>query len=390
MSTTNPTIFDAVIAHLNAACLPEPGCTFQDAADLPEMVVIPGGSFLMGSPESEPGRDKNEGPQHRVEIRSFALGKYPVTQRQWHALMGDNPSYFSSDNIESNADRPVERICWLDARNYIERLSRQSGNYYQLPTEAEWEYACRAGSTTAYPWGDTIKPGDATFNRPDTALGTSSVYGGRPNAFGLHDMIGNVWEIVEDDDSDDYSNAPTDGSAWKDPRFRYGSDDKVTRGGSWDLPAEYLRSACRSWIGLSGEGNELTGFRVAMPMPPADWNTVKRVVRGVVDPDGERLTLIYGDMSAEDWDGGLSVVRIAPPKDGTLVIQFLIETDVPNLSELLNGVYQHIKEVLVRFNILPPWDYARHRGGSFSNVYGDWHWGYMPKLEDRPTEDADL
>lgn len=377
MSTLSPALCDVVIARLNTACPPKPGSTFQDAAHLPEMVVIPSGSFIMGSPETEPGRNRNEGPLHQVHVGRFAIGKYPITQRQWHAVMGDNPSYFSSDNIESNADRPVEQVSWRRASVYTYKLAELTGRSYRLPSEAEWEYACRAGTTTAYPWGNTISHADATFNRPDSALGTCSVYGGPPNAFGLHDMIGNVWEIVADDDHDDYTGAPTDGSVWKVSQARRVGDEVVKRGGSWDLPAEYLRCATRSWADPDN-GDELTGFRVAMSLPPDDGNYVEQVVQGEVDPNGERLTLLYGDMNSDDWDGGLPVVRLGKIHQGVLTCQFLVTPDTPNVEDLLAGACRAIEEVLVRPNCLPPWEYAQYRCGGFSNVYGEWHWSYMP------------
>jgi formylglycine-generating enzyme required for sulfatase activity len=377
MNALPPALFDAVITRLNAACPPKPGGTFQDAAHLPEMVVIPSGSFIMGSPETEPGRDRNEGPQHQVQIGRFAIGKYPVTQRQWHAVMGDNPSYFSSDNIESNADRPVEQVSWRRASVYTYKLAELTGRSYRLPSEAEWEYACRAGATTAYPWGNTISSADASFNCPDEAIGTSSVYGGRPNVFGLHDMIGNVWEIVADDDHDDYTGAPTDGSVWKVSQARRVGDEVVKRGGSWDLPAEYVRCATRSWADPDN-GDELTGFRVAMSLPPDDGNYVEQVVQGEVDPNGERLTLVYGDMNSDDWDGGLPVVRLGKIHQGVLTCQFLVTPETLNVEDLLDGACRAIEQVLVRPNCLPPWEYAQYRCGGFSNVYGEWHWSYMP------------
>lgn len=377
MSTLSPVSIDALIERLNAACPPKPGSVFQDAAHLPEMVVIPAGSFVMGSPEDEPGRDRNEGPQHRVHVGRFAIGKYPVTQRQWHAVMGDNPSYFSTDNIEANADRPVERMSWRRASVYAYRVAELTGHPYRLPSEAEWEYACRAGTTTAYPWGNTISSTDASFNCPDEAIGTSSVYGGRPNAFGLYDMIGNVWEIVADDDHDDYTGAPTDGSVWKVSPARGVGDEVVKRGGSWDLPAEYLRCATRSWADPDNR-DELTGFRLAMSLPPDDGNYVEQVVQGEVDLNGERLTLVYGEMNSDSWGGGLPVVRFGKIRQGVLTCQFLIPADTPNLEVLLAGAERSIEQVLVRPNCLPPWEYAKYRCGGFSNVYGEWHWSYTP------------
>ena len=383
-SDTQPDIFDALIERLNVAGVPESGGIIRDAEHLPEMVVIPAGSFMMGSPESEPGRDRNEGPQHQVHVGRFAIGKYPVTQRQWYDVMGDNPSYFSfRDDIESNADRPVEQVSWRRARVYAYRVAELTGRAYRLPTEAQWEYACRAGATTAYPWGDTIKAGDAAYNRPDEAIGTSNVYGGRPNAFGLHGMIGNVWEIVEDDNHDDYTGAPADGSAWKVSPSRRVGNEIVKRGGSWDLPAEFVRCATRSWADPdSDNGDELTGFRLALSLPPDDGSYVTKVVRGEVDPEGERLTLIYGEMNSDSWDGGLPVARFSKPVQGVLTCQFLISPDTPDLEDLLEGAHRAIEEILVRVNCLPTWEYARYRCGGFSNVYGEWHWSFKMATQD--------
>ena len=133
-------------------------------------------------------------------------------------------------------------------------------------------------------------------------------------------------------------------------------------------------------------GDELTGFRVAMSLPPDDGNYVELVVQGEVDPNGERLTLLYGDMNSDDWDGGLPVVRIGKIYQGVLTCQFLITPDTPNVEDLLAGACRAIEEVLVRPNCLQPWEYAKYRCGVFSNVYGEWHWSYMPDERQAQTE----
>jgi len=183
-----------------------------------EMVAIPGGRFIMGSPETEKESYDNERPQHRVEVPSFLMGKYQVTQGQYQALMGENPSYFSG------ANNPVEIVTWHQAKEFCQRLSEKTGREYRLPSEAEWEYACRAGTTTPFYFGETITSELANYR------GTSSTYGNGPkgeyrqkttpvgsfppNAFGLYDMHGNVWEWCEDVWHENYQGAPNDGSAW--------------------------------------------------------------------------------------------------------------------------------------------------------------------------------
>lgn len=168
-----------------------------------EMVYLPGGKFMMGSPEGE-GTDY-EKPQHEVIVSSFYMGKYPITQAQYHQVMGKNPSRFQGD------ERPVEEVSWDDAVEFCQRLSRQTGTEYRLPREAEWEYACRAVTTTPYHFGETIT--DKLANYGGHVGETTSVGKYPPNAFGLYDMHGNVSEWCEDDWHGNYKNAPTDGTA---------------------------------------------------------------------------------------------------------------------------------------------------------------------------------
>jgi formylglycine-generating enzyme required for sulfatase activity len=212
--------------------------------DLIELAAIPGGTFLMGSPESEPGRFPDEGPQHKVTVPPFLMGKYPVTQEQWRIVatlpknqidLNPNPSYVEGD------DRPVEQVSWFDAVEFCAQLSKATGRNYRLPTEAEWEYACRSGTTTPFHTGNTISVTDGDF---------------RVNAFGLYGMHTNYCEWCQDHWHDTYDGAPNDGSAWLAKGMSF---MRVVRGGSWSSPKEFCRSAYRSY---SCEGNSATGFRV--------------------------------------------------------------------------------------------------------------------------------
>ncbi len=184
---------------------PVAGDIIQDGEDYPEMVVIPAGNFLMG------GNERNgEKPVHRVELESFAIGKYPVTQKQWQAVMGNNPSYF--DAVD---DCPVEQVSWDDAQEFIKKLNALTGQEYRLPTEAEWEYACRAGSTGRWCFGDDKSLLEQYAFIGKNSDGTTHPVGKKKaNAFGLHDMHGNVWEWVQDRWHDNYEGAPADGGEW--------------------------------------------------------------------------------------------------------------------------------------------------------------------------------
>jgi formylglycine-generating enzyme required for sulfatase activity/tRNA A-37 threonylcarbamoyl transferase component Bud32 len=231
-----------------------------------EMVKIPGGRFLMGSPETEAKRD-DEGPQHYVNVPEFFMGKYTVTQAQWQAVMGNNPSYFKGKN------RPVERVSWNDATEFCQKLSKKTGRDYRLPSEAEWEYACRGGTTTPFYFGETITPELVNYNgRYTYGNGPKGKYRGEttdvgnfpPNSFGLYDMHGNVWEFCQDVWHDNYDGAPVDGSAWLNGG---NSSHRVCRGGSWFNYPRWCRSADRI-IYLSVEtGIDLIGFRL-VSFPP--------------------------------------------------------------------------------------------------------------------------
>jgi formylglycine-generating enzyme required for sulfatase activity len=239
-----------------------------------EMVAIPPGEFILGSPETEANRSSNEGPQHRVRIGYwFYLGKFEVTQAQWRAVMGTNPSFFNDCD-----DCPAENVSWDDATEFCRKLSARTGREYRLPSEAEWEYAARAGTTTPFAFGDTITPeivnydgrgpyasaAKGSYRYKTVAVGSLGV----ANAFGLYDMHGNVWEWCQDWFHWSYSaiagDAPADGRAWLSGGTESaGKKDPVSRGGSWGAEAKYSRSASRS-RGYQGFRGEALGFRIAV------------------------------------------------------------------------------------------------------------------------------
>ena len=222
-----------------------------------EFVYIPPGIFKMGHPAEAPSHMGRETPQHTVFItRGFYLQTTPVTQRQWESVMGNMPSKF-----KGNGDRPVENVSWDDAQKFIKKLNKmENADYFRLPTEAEWEYACRAGSTTAFFFGDDAR----SFRKYGWycyyANGTTHQVGTKmPNAWGLYDMHGNVWEWVEDDWHDDYEGAPVSGRAWIDePRGAF----RVLRGGSWYHETFFCRSAVRG-NGSPGDRDGRLGFRLS-------------------------------------------------------------------------------------------------------------------------------
>ncbi|MBE9034786.1 bifunctional serine/threonine-protein kinase/formylglycine-generating enzyme family protein [aff. Roholtiella sp. LEGE 12411] len=235
-----------------------------------EMLSIPGGTYMMGSPEYE--GDADERPQHQVRVEPFFMGKFPVTQAQWRAIaalpkvkqtLNPNPSKFKG------LDRPVENVSWHEAVEFCVRLSEKTGRSYRLPSEAEWEYACRAGTTTSFHFGEKITSelvscssdaytgeSKSKFRKETTNVGSFEV----ANAFGLYDMHGLVWEWCADSWHNNYNDAPVDGTAWE-----VGGDAhrRVLRGGSWSFSSELCRSASRSWNESDG-GLRICGFRVVL------------------------------------------------------------------------------------------------------------------------------
>ena len=235
-----------------------------------EMMQIPAGQFKMGSPSTEMGHDESEEPRHEVDIQEFWLGKYPVTQAEWTIVsqlpqvdieLKSHPAQFSGEK------RPVESISWHEAVEYCKRLSNSSKRTYRLPTEAEWEYACRAGTATPFHFGETITSdlvnyrGTKTYNdgpKGECREETTDVGTFPPNAFGLHDMHGNVWEWCVDNWHENYKGALVDGQAW----IEGGNNNlRVLRGGSWGDDPENCRSAYRgSYTPLVRDGS--IGFRI--------------------------------------------------------------------------------------------------------------------------------
>ncbi|AFY55454.1 hypothetical protein Riv7116_2973 [Rivularia sp. PCC 7116] len=244
-----------------------------------EMVLIPSGNFKMGAPETEIGSSDRERPQHQVTIPFFFMGRYQITQAQWRAVanlpqlnreLKPAPSSFKGDNL------PVEQISWYDAVEFCARLSHHTGRNYRLPSEAEWEYACRAGTTTPFHFGETITTDLANYRGMDSSYGngTKGIYRQQTtpvgsfnvaNNFGLSDMHGNVWEWCFDDWHNNYQQINADGRAWiekshqnkNDYRFR-----RILRGGSWGYNAQSSRSAGRLY-NIPGYNNINIGLRIA-------------------------------------------------------------------------------------------------------------------------------
>jgi formylglycine-generating enzyme required for sulfatase activity len=263
-----------------------------------DMMLIPSGSFQMGTPDQEIERlckeyDRDyfqrESPQHTVNISAFFMGRYPITQAQWRAIAATakididlelEPSHFKEPYQEQDRwTRPVEQVNWEQATEFCKRLSRETKREYRLPSEAEWEYACRAGTTTAFHFGETITTDLANYRGTDWEK-DKKVYPGNygrglkgidrkqttpvgyfkvANAFGLYDMHGNVWEWCEDDYHPNYQGAPTDGSAWiSKNKFT----TKVLRGGSWGGYPNLCRSAYRYAYFRRDNRYNYYGFRV--------------------------------------------------------------------------------------------------------------------------------
>jgi len=217
-----------------------------------EMIAIPAGSFMMGGTDND-----DEKPPHQVKLNVFHIGKYPVTQEQYQAVMGNNPSHF-----KKGGKYPVEQVSWDDAQAFCQKLSKMTGKTYRLPSEAQWEYACRAGTQTRYYFGDNENQlkeyawYDANSNSQTQLVGQK-----KPNKWGLYDMLGNVWEWCEDDWHSNYNGAPTDGRAWIDNDNRSQSSYRIIRGGSW---LEGSRGCSCFWRNSSfpARRNSFIGFRL--------------------------------------------------------------------------------------------------------------------------------
>jgi formylglycine-generating enzyme required for sulfatase activity len=243
-----------------------PGTMFRDCADCPPMVVVPGGSFLMGTPESELGRAAGEGPRQRVTVQPFALATTPVTFEEWDACVAAGAcAHRPDDHGWGRGTRPVINVSWQDARAYIAWLSGPATGNYRLPSEAEWEYAARAGSVTPYWWGSEVGTDNANCRgcTGDVDLNqTVPVASFRPNPFGLHDMLGNVWQWVEDCGEVPLVGRPAQATPVLSGQCR----DRGLRGGSWESRPPSIRSGTRNADGPDVRLS-IFGFRVAKSLP---------------------------------------------------------------------------------------------------------------------------
>ena len=238
-----------------------------------DLVSIPGGEFLMGSPETEADRQSNEGPQRLVKVQPFFMGKYPVTQEQWKVIaslpkidrkIDPDPSSFKGNSF------PVEQVSWHDAMEFCARLSKKTDRIYTLPSEAQWEYACRAGTTSPFHFGETIDskyanydadyvygPGEkGEYREQTTPVGSFKV----ANRFGLYDMHGNVWEWCADHWHESYEDAPRDASTWLDQNASEDAE-RLLRGGSWFFHPRNCRAAFRLRV-EAGYRDSNVGFRL--------------------------------------------------------------------------------------------------------------------------------
>jgi formylglycine-generating enzyme required for sulfatase activity len=247
----------------------KPQASFRECvADCPEMIVLPAGSFMMGSAAGETGHEAGEAPQHKVTIaRAFAVSKFLVTFADWDACVAVGGCPQNSEGSFGRGTKPVINVSWDEAKRYAAWLSSMTGKPYRLLSEAEWEYAARAGTTTAYPWGDEIGSGNANCKgcgSPWDGHETSPVGSFKPNAFALLDMQGNVFQWVEDCYQEGYAGAPTDGSA----RTSANCKRRVVRGGSWYDSPDFLRSANRSRVDAADSRDDDLGFRIARTLTP--------------------------------------------------------------------------------------------------------------------------
>jgi formylglycine-generating enzyme required for sulfatase activity len=267
-ATTMPGLAQTALSTAQENAL-KPGDTFQECMNCPKMMVLPPGSFTMGSPASEPGHDDFEGPQHKVTIaRQFAVGQFDLTFDDWDACAADGGcnGYKPSDQGWGRSRRPVINVSWDDTKAYVAWVAKKTGKPYRLLSETEYEYATRAGTTTAYPWGDAVDTNNANCdgcgsqwdNKQTAPVGSFAASG-----FGLYDMVGNVAEWTQACYHYGYNGAPTDGSAW----ISGDCSSRVLRGGSWFIGPGDLRSANRLGAPARIRGYGI-GFRVARTLTP--------------------------------------------------------------------------------------------------------------------------
>ena len=251
---------------------PGSGAVFKDCADCPEMTIVPEGRFIMGSPETEPERQSDE-TQHEVRFaKPFAVGRFAVTFAEWDACVADGGcgGYRPRGEGWGRDGRPVINVNWNHAKSYVQWLSKKTGRQYRLLSEAEREYAARAGTVTPFWWGASITPDQANYCGtcdPYKGGGQKGVYCSKtlpvnsfkPNPWGLYQVHGNIWEWVEDCWHDSYDGAPSDGTAWTTGKCTY----RVLRGGSWFHPPQHLRAAYRDYHAHDAPSDYI-GFRVGL------------------------------------------------------------------------------------------------------------------------------
>jgi formylglycine-generating enzyme required for sulfatase activity len=226
-----------------------------------ELIQLPAGQFMMGASDNDNEAHDHEKPQHLVTVKAFAIGKYPITQAQYKAVMGNNPSRFQG-LFKGNSRHPVESVSWDNAKDFCEKLSRKTGKKYRLPSEAEWEYASRAGMTTRHYFGNYANQlGDYAWFWDNSGRETHPVGEKKPNPWGLYDMHGNVWEWCEDTWHDNYRGAPNNGRAW----INRGGGYRVLRGGCWIDYSRYCRLSSRGRLGSDIKYYRY-GFRVAFSL----------------------------------------------------------------------------------------------------------------------------
>jgi len=273
------------------------------------LIQVPAGEFLMGSPADEPQRSEDEGPQHRVRLPGFLMAQLPITQAQWREAerwgreLNPNPSHFG-DQADSD-QRPVENVSWHDAIEFCNRLSQRTGRSYTLPSEAQWEYACRAGTTTPFAFGATLTSELANYDATSTYgddpkgkyRGQTTPVGLFPaNAWGLHDMHGNVLEWCLDHWHNSYEGAPSDGSVWLTPSASE-EEPRLLRGGSWSFDPGDCRSAYRDHLRPVDAGSSV-GFRVVcLPQGPSLKSLRKNRQKRRVPPSRDLITRCSGWIS---------------------------------------------------------------------------------------------
>jgi formylglycine-generating enzyme required for sulfatase activity/imidazolonepropionase-like amidohydrolase len=377
--------------------------SYRDCPDCPELVVLPAGTFTMGSPTSEknwavsrgaaPASVSDEAPQHRVSVRSVALGKYDVTRGEYAAFVratghpdGDgcghdgakwnklpNASWRNPGFAQSDRD-PVVCVSWHDARAYIAWLNTRvhtpgspaTDGRYRLPAESEWEYAARAGTTAAFWWGDKdVDVGDHAWYESNADAQTHPVGGKPANAFGLHDMAGNVWQWTEDCYADDYTGAPSNGSAAEAPA----NCMRVDRGGSWLYPSWLLRSATRE-RNPADYRDVVMGFRVAKTLAPVQGgaDSLSEQVREFARVSTPRTVLEHvriidgtGAAAVDDQniriDGGkitsITAGADEPPADGTTVLDMRGYSVMPGIV----GMHDHLAYIALP-NLAPDYSFA--------------------------------